>query len=210
MMPANFDEIYFLYEKLKDAISIRLQEFETVPTNEYFWELCFCLLTPSTRAENANKVINILKEQNFQVKKFDPTKILRNPRHYIRFHNVKAKRLLKLIYQWDLLYPLLIDKNNSPQIIRTKLIEIVDGFGMKEASHFLRNIGFKGLAVLDRHILKNLNNYRVIAWHQNNIASVKRYLEIETKFKNFANFIGIGMDELDLLFWAKETSYVLK
>lgn len=210
MMSTNFEEIYSLYEKFRDTISIRLREFETVPTNEYFWELCFCLLTPSTRAENANKVVNILKEQNFRVKKFDPTEILRNPKHYIRFHNVKAKRLLKLINQCDLLYPLLIDKNNTPQKVRQKLVEMVDGFGMKEASHFLRNIGFKGLAVLDHHILKNLNNYQVISWHQNNIASVKRYLEIEKKFKDFANLLGIGIEELDLLFWAKETGYVLK
>lgn len=210
MMSTNFEEIYSLYEKFRDTISIRLREFETVPTNEYFWEFCFCLLTPSTRAENANKVVNILKEQNFCVKKFDPTEILRNPKHYIRFHNVKAKRLLKLINQWDLLYPLLIDKNNTPQKVRQKLVEMVDGFGMKEASHFLRNIGLKGLAVLDHHILKNLNNYQVISWNQNNIASVKRYLEIEEKFKDFANLLGIGIEELDLLLWAKETGYVLK
>lgn len=210
MIYANFDEIYSLYEKFKDTISIRLQEFETVPTNEYFWELCFCLLTPSTRAENAIKVINILKEQNFHKDKFDPTQILRNPKHYIRFHNVKAQRLLKLINQWESLYPLLIEKKLLPQTIRQKLVEMIDGFGMKEASHFLRNIGFKGLAVLDRHILKNLNNYRVISWNQNKISSVKRYLEIETKFKNFANLIGIAIEELDLLFWAKETGYVLK
>ncbi|MGQ9818975.1 MAG: 8-oxoguanine DNA glycosylase [Candidatus Kapaibacteriales bacterium] len=210
MMKTNVDEIFSLYEKFKDTILIRLHEFASVPINEYFWELCFCLLTPSTRADNAIKVVNILREKNFFAKKFDPTSVLRNSNHYVRFHNVKAKRLLKAVEQWDLISPLLVDKNNSPQFLRKKLVEMVDGLGMKEASHFLRNIGFKGLAVLDRHILKNLNDYRVIVYRRNNISSMKRYLEIEAKFQSFANFLGIGMEELDLLFWAKETGYVLK
>jgi thermostable 8-oxoguanine DNA glycosylase len=38
----------------------------------------------------------------------------------------------------------------------------------------------------------------------------RRYLAIEAKFAAFATDVGISMDELDLLFWSKETGIVLK
>lgn len=206
----NFDEIFKFYDQFKDLISIRLREFSTVPLEEYFWELCYCLLTPSTRANNASKVVTILKEKNFYEKKFNPVEILRNPNHYIRFHNVKSLRLLNLVNNWNLINKIVITKNNTPQEIRKKLVETVEGLGMKEASHFLRNVGFTGLAVLDRHILKNLHYYGLIESKKTSIASVKKYLEIEEKFKNFSTLLGLSMEELDLLFWAKETGFVLK
>ena len=81
---------------------------------------------------------------------------------------------------------------------------------MKEASHFLRNIGFgKEIAILDRHILKNLKRVGVIDEIPKTI-SRKKYLEMETKMSNFCNKIGISMAELDLLFWSEETGEILK
>ena len=38
----------------------------------------------------------------------------------------------------------------------------IKGLGYKEASHFLRNIGFPGYAILDKHILNSLREMGVI------------------------------------------------
>ena len=57
----------------------------------------------------------------------------------------------------------------------------VKGLGMKEASHFLRNVGRgKTIAILDRHILKNLKKYGAIDGVPTSLTK-KRYLEIEGK-----------------------------
>lgn len=84
------------------------------------------------------------------------------------------------------------------------------GLGMKEASHFMRNIGlFEDIAILDRHILKNLIEYDVISEIPKTL-TVKIYLEIEQKMKEFAEKIKIPFTELDLLFWSEETGHVFK
>jgi len=81
---------------------------------------------------------------------------------------------------------------------------------MKEASHFLRNIGLgKDLAILDRHILKNLKEYGVINEIPKSITK-KVYIAIEDKMREFSKRINIPMDELDLLFWSKETGIIFK
>jgi N-glycosylase/DNA lyase len=85
----------------------------------------------------------------------------------------------------------------------------VKGMGWKEASHFLRNIGYRDLAILDRHILRNLKLHGVIRSYPASLTP-KRYLAIEKAFERFASAVGIPMDELDLLFWSRETGTILK
>ena len=85
----------------------------------------------------------------------------------------------------------------------------IRGIGLKESSHFLRNIGYRNLAILDRHILKHLNSCGVIE-KTIKISNEKQYFEIEKKFRLFSELINIPMDELDLLFWSMETGEILK
>ncbi|MBU0628517.1 MAG: DNA lyase, partial [Nanoarchaeota archaeon] len=99
--------------------------------------------------------------------------------------------------------------NKNAKIIREFIVTNVKGIGYKEASHFLRNIGHRNLAILDRHILKNLQKLKVI----NKIPKTlnkKNYLLIEDRFYKFSKKIKIPMDELDLLFWSIETGKVFK
>jgi N-glycosylase/DNA lyase len=97
----------------------------------------------------------------------------------------------------------------QPTEKREYLVKNVKGLGLKEASHFLRNIGHNNLAILDRHILKNLHKLGVIEEVPRSLTK-KAYLDIEEKFKRFSKKIGITMDELDLLFWSMETGKVFK
>ena len=74
--------------------------------------------------------------------------------------------------------------------------------GYKEASHFLRNIGFADdLAILDRHILKNLKIFGIIEEIPKSL-SKKKYLEIEKAMKKFAiEKVKVPVAHLDFLFW---------
>ena len=197
------------YLQKKTAIKKRLNDFSKVPPSEYFYELAFCLLTPQSKQKYAEIVIEKLKKRNFIKKPFNPTPILRDPKHYIRFHNVKGQRLLQLRKVFPSIYTELTDRDQTPESLRELLLQNVTGLGWKEASHFLRNIGFRGLAILDRHILKHLHQLKVIPDQPKSI-SPKRYKEIEQCFLHFSNKVSIPMDELDLLFWSEQTGEIRK
>jgi N-glycosylase/DNA lyase len=93
---------------------------------------------------------------------------------------------------------------------REWLVDNIKGMGYKEASHFLRNIGLgEEFAILDRHILKNLQLLGIIEEVPASL-SRKRYFEIEKKMVRFSDRINIPMAHLDLLLWYKETGEVFK
>jgi N-glycosylase/DNA lyase len=85
----------------------------------------------------------------------------------------------------------------------------IKGLGYKEASHFLRNIGFRGYAILDKHVLRCLAELRIIAEPKppNTRAA---YLTIEAKLKSLTDEINIDFDEMDLVLWSLRTGEVLK
>jgi N-glycosylase/DNA lyase len=85
----------------------------------------------------------------------------------------------------------------------------VKGIGYKEASHFLRNIGFKGYGILDKHIVRSLYELNVID-SPKPPTSRGKYLETEDKMRQFARRTRINFDELDLLLWSMKTGEILK
>src|SRR5205085_4276544 len=85
-----------IYNERKEAIRMRLDDFTRIPPQDYFYELLFCILTPQSSAKNADAVIGKLKKDKFFEMGFDPVSYLRDPHNYIRFHNVKSKRLLHI------------------------------------------------------------------------------------------------------------------
>ena len=103
-----------------------------------------------------------------------------------------------------------LGKNINTFKKREWLVNNIKGIGYKEASHFLRNIGFgSDIAILDRHILRTLKSIKVIDEISESL-SKKKYLTIEEKMRNFSKDIKIPMDHLDLLFWYREKGEVFK
>jgi N-glycosylase/DNA lyase len=197
------------YDSRKDAIQQRLTEFSNTPRTDYFYELLYCLMTPQTSAESAESVVRQLRRLSFQSRTIDPEAILRDRRHYIRFHKTKSKHLVRLKEDFPTVLNALATIS-SPSELRQWLVKHVKGLGYKEATHFLRNIGKNGgLAILDRHILRNLKRYGAIRSLPKSL-SRKQYLSIEQRFMRFSEQIGIPVDELDLLFWSMETGEIRK
>jgi N-glycosylase/DNA lyase len=204
-LPILFQEKYSL---LQSKIKQRLDDYANVPKEKYFYELCFCVCTPQSKASSAMAVQLELERLDFYNVGFDPTSILRSNENYIRFHNQKAMRLQMLRTQWAEIKQIL-DLPISGEEKREWICENVKGLGRKESAHYLRNIGYKNLPILDRHILKHLVTCGVFSSIPN-ISTKTRYEEVANKFKDFANSVGIPLDELDLLFWAEETGIILK
>lgn len=85
----------------------------------------------------------------------------------------------------------------------------IKGLGYKEASHFLRNIGLRGYAILDKHILRSL--YEIGVTHTPDPPATRaRYLATEQSLRDFAKDIEIDFDELDFVLWSLKTGEVLK
>jgi N-glycosylase/DNA lyase len=125
-----------------------------------------------------------------------------------RFHNNKARYVILNRESWNNLKNRL--ENPDIRELRDWLAENVHGYGMKEASHFLRNIGLSNnqIAILDRHILKNLYAHSVIP--DTKIRGKKDYLEKEQAYLDYAKKIEIPADELDLLWWSLENGEIFK
>ncbi len=197
-------ELCALYKERKDVILQRLQDFKKVKKEALFYELCFCLLTPQSNGKLCWSKVLRLKEQNFHDQAIDPSSLI----YPIRFYKNKSRYLLEMKQHYSIILEKLQGGEESSQL-REWLVKEVKGLGYKESSHFLRNIGHTHLAILDRHILRNLQAVGAIKRLPKTLTR-KRYLRIEKKFLNYADKVGIPLDELDLLFWSKETGEVFK
>ena len=203
------------YETKRAAIEQRLQDFRNVYSKSdesIFEELCFCLMTPQTKAKSAARVIEKLREKNLLLT--GSAEELKPWMASIRFNNNKSRYIVearKLFSDSEgIRIKSKLEQLGSPLAMREWLVKNVKGYGLKEASHFLRNIGFgEDVAILDRHILKHLVKNNVIPEIPKSITE-KKYLEIEEKMKRFASQAGIPMAHLDLVWWSEETGEIFK
>ncbi len=204
------------HEEKRNEIRARLEEFSGVEKEgdrRIFEELCFCILTANTSAEMGLRAIagirNVIHDGGLE----DVRSMLKKSGY--RYPNKRAEYIVETrnrlkedigpglgekIASFD-------DKNE----LREYFVKNVKGFGFKEASHFLRNIGLRGYAILDKHILDCLFEYGVVEKRdQKSPKNRNEYLEIEEKMKQFSRKAGIDFDELDLLFWSSKTGKILK
>jgi N-glycosylase/DNA lyase len=204
----DLDRLFDERRRRGAEVTERLSDFASVPREEYFFELVYCLLTPQSSAVNAGKAVAALRKEGLGVRGIDPRPILASRDHYIRFHNTKAARILEAHAGLPEILKTL-DGALAAEGERRWLVDHVKGLGWKEASHFLRNIGRRDLAILDRHILRNLKRHGAIRSIPTTLTP-KRYLAIEERFRRFADACGMAMDEIDLLLWSRETGRILK
>ncbi|MBU5557975.1 MAG: DNA lyase, partial [Candidatus Aenigmarchaeota archaeon] len=182
------------------------------PDEKIFSEMCYCIMTANGSAKAALKAQRLLEKTGALTKggKKEILKCLAG----VRFKNNKTRYILhdreNLTENGRIRLKRLL--NGDPIFVRAQIAkdqECFKGLNFKEASHFLRNIG-KGdnLAILDRHILRNLKRYGVI----DDIPKLtpKKYVEIEARMRMFAKKIGIPLADLDLLWWSEETGEIAK
>jgi N-glycosylase/DNA lyase len=193
-------------KKLLKEIRNRLKEFKRVEDeNLLFKELCFCILVANTSLE---KTLEIWKKIDDGFLKYNKKQLsLKLKSLGYRFYNKRVdyilyNRKLKKIIKEKI-------KELSAFYLREWLVKNLKGIGFKEASHFLRNIGFKDFAILDRHILRFLFKNKIINEIPSNL-SKRKYLEIENKLKNLADKLNITLSELDFLIFYLETGTLPK
>ncbi|MBN2067458.1 MAG: N-glycosylase/DNA lyase [Candidatus Diapherotrites archaeon] len=214
MPDAKISGLKAAYRQRKPVIRQRLLEFQKRGLgndSEIFSELAFCICTPQTNAKQCDAAVNgLLGKSLLKAGKPSIEKALSKK---VRFHRNKASYIVQAR---SLLMPGIrlklesLGVESEPAKARQWLAKNVKGLGMKEASHFLRNIGFgSDLAILDRHVLKNLLELGAIGELPKAI-SEKNYLHLEKSMRRFSRRVKIPMGELDLLFWSNETGEVFK
>jgi N-glycosylase/DNA lyase len=208
--------LFAVYEAIRGRIRARIDEFtalwESGSDREIFSELVFCLLTPGSKARSAFKALEAITETGLLwgggVSELAPYF------NTVRFKNNKALNVVlarelfcgcgsRGIRECMLQFP-------TAQERREWLVPRVRGMGYKEASHFLRNIGFcEGISILDRHVLKNLRALGLIDEIPGSLTR-RRYLAVEETMRGYSDEIGIPLSHLDFVFWYKETGEIFK
>jgi len=209
------EEILKIHKAIKKEIEKAIKNYKKVwegTEKEIFAEMAFCILTPQSKAKNAwQAIINLV--ENGLLYKGKPEEIVEFL-NIVRFKNNKSRYLVELRELMT------IDGKLQPKKILSKLgntfekrkwiLKNVKGMGLKEANHVLRNLGFgENIAILDRHILRNLKTLNVINEIPKTITE-KKYYEIEEKMQEYSEFSKIKMDELDLVLWYKEAGEIFK
>ena len=206
------DELIKQIESLKDGeisnlIQKRIGEFKELnkkPSDELFKELCFCILTANFNAGKSIKIQNEIGECFLNDSVDDLAKKLKNLGH--RYPNARAKYIsdsrkckesLKEVIQF-----------NDKKKLREWIVNNVKGLGYKEASHFLRNIGFDDFAIIDFHIVDILVKHDLIK--RPKTLTKTKYLEIENLLRTIGKKTDLTLAELDLYLWYLETGKILK
>ena len=209
------NSLILLVENLKNSnirniIDSRMKEFEEMgkkSNSELFKELCFCLMTANFSATGGIKIQNAVGDGFYILSEEELAKQLAVLGH--RFPNMRAKFIVEARQHKDKIREIL-DSFKTDIERRKWFAENVKGLGMKESSHFLRNVGHKNVAIIDFHIIDLMARHGVIEKPKNKSLTSKRYLEIENILNELAEKTNTSLGELDLYLWYDETGKILK
>jgi N-glycosylase/DNA lyase len=96
----------------------------------------------------------------------------------------------------------LLDSTQDVQEVRRRLVTEVDGLGPKQASLFLRNIGYAAyLAVLDVHVLTYMDWIGLTPKFVESVRTIHQYEMLEDKFIEHSCSSGFPPDRFDLAVW---------
>ncbi|MGV8087357.1 MAG: N-glycosylase/DNA lyase [Candidatus Woesearchaeota archaeon] len=198
------------YSKRQKEVRLRLKEFsinsKDISDKKLFLELCFCICTPQSKAVKVAEVINSNNiDKLINLPQIELAELLRKN---TRFHNNKAKHIINARSYINEIFVL---KNSIKDgvVVREFLVKNIKGIGYKEASHYLRNIGYRDLCIIDRHVITLMHELGVF----NDLSTpttAKKYLKMEQEIKDYAKKHGYDVDELDLVLWSIKTGHVFK
>lgn len=214
--PLTVEKIKQAHEERRGEIRARLDEFRAVwesGADERLWEeMVFCFFTGGCSARMGLRSIEAVRPILLDGTTEQLAAALKGVHRYpnARAGYITASREF-LQQHCDLrlrekLSGFENDLERRDWLVKEKRIK---GLGYKEASHFLRNIGLKGYAILDKHILRSLAELKIISDPKPPNTRL-RYLTIETQLKELARRVAIDFDELDLVLWSLKTGEILK
>jgi N-glycosylase/DNA lyase len=208
-------ELLRIHGEIAGRIEARIREFRGIwdsgDNTALFIELVFCLLTPQSGARRCWLAVeNLLRNDLLFNGGFED---ICRELNIVRFKNHKTAYILEaresFMGQGRSIRNILSDCG-SIHGMRAWIAGNVKGLGCKEASHYLRNIGLgDDIAILDRHVLRNMHSLRLIDVIPHSISPV-RYHDLERRLRAYSNKIAIPLSHLDFVLWYKETGDIFK
>lgn len=214
--PVTIERIAATHAERRCEISTRLAEFQTIwktGTDRDLWEeMVFCFFTGGCSAKMGLRSIEAVRPLLLDGTQPQLAAAL------VGSHRYPNARSRYIVASREFL------QNHCDMRLREKLESFecgferrdwlvkekgIKGLGYKEASHFLRNVGFRGYAILDKHVLNCLAELKIID-DPKPPNTRSRYLSTEYKLKQFSEQAGVDFDEMDLVLWSMKTGEVLK
>ncbi len=192
---------------LKKQVDARMREFSKMrKSNEktLFKEMCFCIMTANYNAERAIAIQQAVGDGFITL---PPSRLAQKLKILgYRYPNTRAKYITEARKHIRKIKDVLktLDKEERRQWI----VKNVKGLGMKEASHFLRNIGYTDYAIIDFHIIDVLVQYGLLK--KPKTLNKERYLMVEQILREIGAKTKMNLSELDLYMWYTETGKILK
>lgn len=200
---------FLMTDSVALQIEDRINEFKALhlkPNEDWFSELCFCILTANSSARLGIRIQEALRAEGFlTLPEKEISGRLKELGH--RFSERRASFIVRARDFRDIKDRIIHIGDEGKA--REWLAENVMGLGYKEASHFLRNVGYDDIAILDRHVLGIMRDYRMIDEVPKALTK-RRYLELEGKLRALAMEVNIPLSKLDLYIWYLKTGTVLK
>ncbi len=211
--PEIAEELRSLYAEVRDEIDGRLDQFRGIhlreDDEEIFGELCFCVLSSGVGPKMAERSVaalgdRLLSGSESELKNLlagthkypDKASYLHGTREYLKESlNLRLLAKLRSIEDFEERRDFIADNKN------------IRGIGYVQASHFLRNVGFLGYAILDKNVLSSLYELGVTQ-DAKSPTSKKKYIEKESRFREFSREVQISIDKLDLLLWYRRVKRV--
>jgi N-glycosylase/DNA lyase len=198
---------------------------------ELLFELVACILGSQVSYEvalaaaeeirNVGLLENPIKQYCFPVYEKTVYDILRQPLHNpgwapagrcYRFAKIRANHISRTIWAVYSNGGSLQERLRACKTAREarrSIVEIGVGIGPKQASLFLRNIGFtEELAILDTHLLRFMRLFGLLRQAIRPISSLQNYETLENRLRNYAKRTGYSLGCIDQAIWVVMRVYL--
>jgi len=216
--PVTVERVVATHRARRKEIKKKLSEFDEVwrkGSDARLWEeLAFCIFTAGASARMGLNSVDAVRSLLLNGQPEEMTAALKKAGAH-RFPVARPRYIVTTRAYFRANFDMALRKRlrsfSDPLERRDWLAQEkqIKGLGYKEASHFLRNIGVKGHAILDKHVMRCLAEVGVIDSPQPP-SNRKKYLEVEQQLLKFARDVKINCDELDLVLWSMKTGEILK
>lgn len=133
-----------------------------------------------------------------------PKKLDGSFRRY-RFPNIRSKnicRAAKRVFSEERFLSKLLRTSSSEKAARDFLVSNISGIGLKEASHFLRNIKYsERLAIIDSHVASFLVEIKAVPKQRIKAITPKLYFEFESRLQELCDQHRLNLSIFDMAIW---------
>jgi len=211
------------YDTAADLLG-KCQTWDKMTEEELWQTLCLCILSSNVPYESAQSALSHLVDNEYlrlrwivetpnsenliaeELSKpfYLPVKLDGSCRKY-RFPNVRARNIVqaaRVMFSEKLSLSEVLARHDSERIIRDTLVAKIPGIGLKEASHFLRDIGYSNnLAIIDSHVASFLAEIKAISREEVKMINRSTYFELESILQKLCKEHNVSLSVFDIAVW---------